>query len=173
MTLIPTRLLAMQRLTALLESLDIKTVATDMTGKVVRGRSILGEEIDTPMLAMLESPRADFALFAGVDLEARKDRLTILIQGRAEDDPLNPGDEAYWLCAAVEERLARITATKPNNGRALYPEHFMLGNLITDLEIAPPVVRPPEDKVSQSAYFFLVLRVGMAVEIGKPYTEVP
>ncbi len=173
MTQIPTRLLVVQRLCTLLETLEYKGQALDLTGKVFRGRNILGDTDGAHTLAILESPRPDFALYAGVDLEARKDKLTLLIQGRAPDDKLYPGDSAYWLCAAVEERLGLIVQTSSKSGRAVYAEQYMLGNLITDLEIAPPVVRPPEDKVSSSAFFFLVIRVGIAVEIGKPYTEVP
>lgn len=169
---IPTRLLVCQRFDALLSNLTVKGAPLDLTGKIIRGRSVIGDETRPPALSILESPRPDFATYAGEDWSWRKDKLMLLIQGRAEDDKLNPGDEAYWLEAAVEEKLYRVVATKPN-GNPLYPDDYMLGGLITGLEVAPPVVRPPEDKTSASAFFFLVLRVGIAVEIGKPYTEVP
>ena len=169
---IPKRLLVLQRLCTLLETLEIDGEIVDMTGKVTRGRNIIGEEIEAPALAILEAPRPDFASYSGEEAFMRKDHMILLIQGRAIDDKLLPGDKAYYLAAAVEQRLSLIVKTKPN-GNPQYPEHHMLGNLITSLEVAPPVVRPPEDKVSQWAFFFLVLRVGIAVDISAPYTSTP
>ena len=174
MSNIPTRLLILQRLQALLEGpLVFKEQPLPMEGKVFRGRNILGDESAGQSLSILEAPRPDFAYFAGEEKMMRKDKLTLLIQGRTPDDKLNPCDNAYYLCAAVEERLNRVIAER-SAGRdgGLYPEHYLLGNLITDMEVAPPVVRPPEDKVSSSAFFFLAVRVGIAGEIGRPYTQV-
>lgn len=173
---VPTRLLVMQRLCSLLEDepLEINGVMVDMKGAVARGRNIVGEEVKPlPFISIMESPRPDVATYAGEDASYRKDHLVLLIQGRIIDDKLNPGDTAYWFEAAVEERLSRIIAVKPASGKPLYPEHHMLGNLISALEIAPPVVRPPEDKISSSAYFFLPVRVGIAVRLQNPYTPVP
>lgn len=172
--LIPKRLLVLQRLTDLLQTVEFRGQVLDLTGKVTRGRNIIGDEVepDPAALHIIEAPRPDFALYAGEDAFMRKDNMMLMIQGRAVDDKLVPGDEAYYLAAAVEQRLARVTAIK-SGGRPAYPEHYMLGDLITGLEVAPSVVRPPEDKVSKWAFFFLVLRVGIAVDIGEPYTSVP
>lgn len=169
----PTRLLVMQRLCALLEEtpLVVNGKSTDLTGAVVRGRNIIGEEQKPlPMLSILEAPRPDVASFAGEEGFMRHDKWTLLIQGRALDDKLNPSDNAYWLEAAVEERLSQIMATK-RSGSPEFPAVYMLGGLITTFEIAPPVVRPPDDKVSAAAYFFLPIRVGIAVNVGSPYTS--
>lgn len=169
----PTRLLVVQRLCTLLETLEYQGQPIDLTGKVTRGRNIVGEEVAAPALSIIEAPRPDFASFAGEEHFMRKDNMILMIQGRAVDDKLLAGDNAYWLAAAVEQRLSRITAEKSNGMGAQFPEHYMLGKLITGLEVAPPVVRPPEDKVSQWAFFFLVLRVGIAVDIRSPYTAAP
>lgn len=171
----PTRLLVVQRLCSLLEELEVNGAYVDMVGKVFRGRNIIGEEVQAPALAILEAPRPDFATFAGEEHFMRKDSMLLMIQGRADDDKLNPSDNAYWLAAAVEQRLSRVIAQKKSgmNGGGEFPEHYMLGNLITKMEMAPPVVRPPEDKVSRWAFFFLVLRVGVAVDIRSPYTLTP
>lgn len=174
--MIPTRLLVLQRLQSLLETLEFRGETLDMTGKITRGRSIVGDDVQPAPAALhiIEAPRPDFASYAGEDAFMRKDSMTLMIQGRAIDDKLNPGDEAYWLAAAVEKRLSRITAIKSNgSGNPAFPEHWMLGKLITGLEVASSVVRPPEDKVSQWAFFFLVLRVGIAVDIAQPYTDGP
>lgn len=174
MSLIPTRLLVLRRLQALLEGpLLVEGEAVDLFGAVFRGRNLIGEERKPlPALSVLEAPRPDMADYAGENSFMRKDRWTLLITGMVQDDKLNPSDPAYHLCAAVEERLGRVVAIAPQSGKPLYPEHYMLGNLITGLEVAPPVIRPPDDKVSATAFFFLPIRVGIAVPVGRPYTSV-
>ena len=137
----------------------------------MRGRHVIGnEQTPLPALAILEAPRPDVADYADEEAFMRHDKWTLLIQGRALDDKLNPSDTAYWLEAAVEERLSQVIATK-SSGTAKYPAVYMLGGLVTSFEIAPPVVRPPDDKVSAAAYFFLPIRVGIAANVGSPYTS--
>jgi hypothetical protein len=144
---------------------------SDLSEAVFRGRSIIGaERPPNPMISIIEAPRPDVALFGGERKELRHDQWTLLIQGTSDDDKTNPSDSAYHLCAEVEMQLARINATRSETGSPLYPQEWMLGGLISSLEIAPPVVRPPEDRVSASAYFFLPIRLGVAVETGRPYT---
>lgn len=170
---IPKRLAVMQRLQTLLEiPMTIHDVNVDLSGNIQRGRSLVGVELEGHRLAILESPRPDFSVYAGYDKLDGSDFLTLLIQGTCPDDALNPSDEAYWFHAAVVERLAWIAATSTKHGMPLHPEHYMLSNGITDMEISPPVVRPPEDKPSAWAFFYLVVRFGMAGDIGKPYTSV-
>lgn len=172
MTQVPLRLEILKRLTALLEGpLTIDGEEVSMEGAVFRGRNIVGEEVKPlPIISIIEAPRPDIASFAGEGV-GRHDQWTLLITGRAEDDAANPSDSAYYLYAAVEERLGRVIAVKVS-GTAKYPEHHLLGGLISSLEIAPPVVRPPDDKVvSASAYFFLPIRVGIASRLGEPYTS--
>ncbi len=175
MSKIPTRLLVQQRLAELLETLvDADGLEINMAGAVFRNRTLIGSEANLlPCISILESPRPDIATYAGEEAFARLDNLTLLITGMVEDDLENPGDEAHLFVAAVEARLSRILGPLRTGGRGPeFPEHFMLGDLITKLEIAPPVVRPPEDKVSKTAFFFLPIRVGIAVKIGDPYTTV-
>ena len=175
MAQVPTRLLVLQRFQKLLEGpLIIDGVSVDMTGRVFRGRNLLGEETteSCPALAIIEAPRPDIAVFAGEN-EARSDALTLLITGLMDDNKEQPGDAAYYLHAAVQEQLAKITAINNRSGNAAYPEHYMLGNTITALAIAPPVVRPEGDKLSSKASFFLPVRVGNAGLLAAPYTSVP
>lgn len=181
-TKIPTRLAI---LTALCNVLKNPTPGEDGDTfgvlTVYRGRAILGDDIkvDPNCLAILESPISDPAVqYAGVDYEMRRDKLTLLIQGRAPDtmnDSVDlvdqSSDVAYYLEAAVESRLARIQITD-RNGEAVYPIDYALGGLILDLEIGSPVVRPPEVKLSATAFFFLPVRVGIAKQSDQPYTVV-
>lgn len=180
-TLLPTRLAI---LTALCDVLANPTPGdtNDAYGiiPVYRGRAILGEDIKVslPCCAIIESPISDPSVqFVGDDEEMRKDKLTLLIQGRAVDTlndsadlSVQSSDVAYWLEAAMETRLARIQANF--RGTATYPLDYRLGNLITSFEIGAPVVRPPEQKLSATAFFFLPVRVGIAKQSDQPYTTV-
>ena len=176
MTTIPTRLLILQRLQTVIETpTPGQTIDTfDLVGKVFRGRMLMGEEIKPlPAIAIIEAPQTDAnAVFTRDYQQGRKDMWNLFVQGFIADDPAHPCDAAYHLCAAVESRLSRITAVDNNSGNALYPQDHHLGGLITDFEIMAPVVRTPEQNVSGSAFFFLPLRVGVAVPVVNPYTTV-
>lgn len=167
----PKRLAVIMALQALLA--EISTAdgdAFDMADKVYRNRILIGVDINgkPPALAIIESPRPDFAVYAGEENEARKDNWTILIQGIVADDRTSvTADDAYYLCQDVERRLHRIQATKPGSGSGLFPAAYMLGDMITSIEIAPPVIRPPEALVSSNAFFYIAIRVGIAARIGE------
>jgi hypothetical protein len=172
---IPTRLLILQRLQALLSTItDIGLDdPVDMADKVFRGRILLGADVKPlPVISILEAPRPDAAASHSGDWDdIRYDGWTLLIQGMIEDDILTPTDKAYYLQAAVEAKLAEITAVN-EIGNPAYPDAFYLGGLITKFEIGPPVVRPPENQVSATGFFFLPVRVGVVGDPGKPYTAV-
>lgn len=178
---IPTRLLVLQRLKALFTDTPLvyKGNPVDMKGCVESGRSVIGEESiglsQLPYINILENPRPDIGYYAGLDLEARNDHWTLLVQGVVEDDPAYPMDNAYWFYAAMEERLALMTlAQRGASGSLKNAATYMLGSLITSLEINAPVIRPAENKAQSSrAIVFLPLRVGIATVMGQPYTSVP
>lgn len=174
MTLIPNRLAILTALTNHLSEITTDNgYEFDLTDRVYRGRNLLGADIrgqNLPILSILESPRPDIAMYAAEETNWRWDQWVVLIQGLIEDDKRNPSDKAYYLCAAVERHLGRLVEVRRETGRPKYPDEHLLGGLITGLEIAPPVVRPPEDSISASAFFFLPLRLGVAVELTKPYT---
>lgn len=142
----------------------------DLRGKVLRNRLLLGTELreDSPALvSIVESPRSDIAIFTGEWADMRKDQWTILIQGIVADDKTdNTVDDAYYLCEDVEKRLSRIIAVKTGRPGPEFPSEHLLGGKITSLEIAPPIVRPPEAQVSASAFFYLPVRLGIAAKIG-------
>lgn len=175
MSLVPTRLLILQRMQTLLSGItDIGLPDTvDLVDKVFRGRILLGADIKPlPVLSILEAARPDAAaMHLGDYDELREDGWTLLIQGMIDDDPISPTDNAYYLEAAVEQRLSLINATN-HMGMPEDPEFFMLGGLITKFEIGPPVVRPPEQQVSATGFFFLPVRVGVVGETVTPYTTV-
>jgi hypothetical protein len=142
--------------------------AFDLADKVFRNRILIGAEITErpPAVAIVEAPRADIATFAGEEAAFRKDYWTIMIQGIAADNRKDTEDDIYYLCQDVERRLNRMQA-ETRNGNPEYKEHYLLGGMITSVEIAPPVIRPPEAGVANNAFFYLAIRLGMAAKIGE------
>lgn len=179
MSLVPTRLLIQQRLAAqlaLLTFADSSGAEQSLNGAVFIGKNLIGVSNlkPLPILSILESPQADLAQYAGEESFMRKDYWTLLLSGAVEEDMTAPGTEAHYFAAAVQQHLYRIIETR-SGGRegGAFPEEFMLGKLIASLEVAPPVVRLPEGTtVSAVGYFFLPIRVGIAVPFGQPFTEV-
>lgn len=166
----PKRLAVIVRLAEVLEQISKEQGdAFTMAGKVFRNRILIGAEVteNPPALAIIESPRPDAASFAGEGNQARRDSWTIMVQGIAADNRKNSGDDVYYLCQDVERRLLRISDTKGHSGTPLYPDVYLLGGMITAIEIAPPVIRPPEAGVANNSFFYLPIRLGMAAEIGE------
>lgn len=167
--LMPKRLRIIDALTRCLGTISVANGYThDIIGGVWRGRNRFGEQDEVPMLSVLESPNPDIGVFAGAGSRARKESWTLYLQGWGKDDPLNPTDPAYYLAADVEKCLARVMMTNSSNGRAQYPELYLLGRTINGLELAPPVVRPP-DELSTKAYFYLPVRLDISVNLADPY----
>ena len=160
-------LIGLQELLAQISTLDGDAFSLNLD-HVLRNRVLLGEDVtaDGPTLAIIEAPRPDFAQFAGEDNVMRKDHWTLLIQGIAPDDRMDTTDDIYYLCQDVERRLQRMSEQK-SSGSPAFPGDYMLGGKITSVEIAPPVIRPPEAQVSRFSYFYLPIRFGVAVEIGE------
>lgn len=166
----PKRLAVIVRLQALLEQIAvIDGDCLDMAGKVYRNRLLFGADVTerAPALSIVEAPRSDFASFAGEENFQRLDKLTLLVQGIVEDDKtVNTEDYAYYLCQDVERRLKRISQVK-ESGSPKYPDAYLLGGMISSVEVAPPVIRPPEAQVSSHAFFYIPIRLGIGVEIGE------
>lgn len=168
---LPKRLAVMIALQKLLSEISVaQGDCFNMAGKVFRNRVLIGADITgkPPMLAIVEAPRPDFAIFAGDENEARKDMWTLMVQGIVADDrTADSSDDAYYLCQDVERRLHRMQAVKKGSGNPTFPESHLLGGMITSVEIAPPVIRPPEAGIQSNAFFYVAMRVGMAAMIGE------
>lgn len=169
---IPARLVVLQRLTALIEGTtgpDHTGVPFNLAGSVYRGRTEFGSDTDLPAVSILEAPNPDIGKFAG-EGQAMAESWMLLIQGWAVDDPMNPSDPAYYLAAAVTQRLSMLVAMKGDgSGRPLDKELYMLGGLITSLQIGPSVVRPLDKNASSRAFYYQPVRVGLASTLNQPY----
>lgn len=166
---VPKRLAVIMALQDLLSKISVADGDKfTLDGKVYRNRVLLGAEITErpPVVAILEAPRPDIASYAGDENSYRRDNWTLMIQGIAADNRKDGTDDVYYLCQDVERRLQRITETK-DSGNPKYKDAYMLGGMITSVEIAPPVIRPPEAGVANNAFFYLPIRVGMAAKIGE------
>lgn len=172
---VPVRLYVLQRLTALLEGVngpDQDGATFNLVGSVFRGRTEFGNETELPALSILEAPSPDIGKFAG-NGQAISESWLLLIQGWARNDMQNPCDPAYWLAAAVQQRLALINAER-NDGsaRPLDKEWYNLGGLLTSCDVGPSVVRPPDARTSSRAFFYQPIRVGLAQCVVEPYRSV-
>lgn len=161
------RLEILKRLTAHLEGVDgVDPFTHNLKGKVFRGRSIYGTGDPLPLVSILEGKASDYGSFADDVQTVRKDSWLLLVQGWTKNDTMNPTDPVYALLADVELRLSDILATE--HGRPKFSGVYMLGGLISSLTIAAPVVRPPDDGVSDKAFFYLPVLVGLKSDLTKP-----
>lgn len=164
------RLDILKALTAFLEGINPDNGYTyNLKGKVYRGRDRFGAEYVArmPFLSILEAKATDYGNFANEEQTVRLDDWVLLVQGWCADDARNPTDPVYNLVAVVEERLSMLIA-KDENGAVLYPGVYRLNGMIATLTLAQPVVRPPEEGLSDTAFFFLPIRVGLKVDIRNP-----
>jgi hypothetical protein len=144
----------------------------DLSQKVFRGRTIFGDEVKEPFLAILEAPRQLDPLGGGTDRHMQDEDWTLLIHGFAEDDKKNPTDPAYDLLAWVQMRMARITYDAPHGQRGgLYPNEFRLGGKVTNVRYQIPIVRPGKDDVSSTAYFYMPISVGNVTDLRMPFAQ--
>lgn len=176
MTLKPARLAVLQALTAHLERLNPATDPAyrfDLRDKVFRGRHVLGDDATEfemlPVVSILESPRPDMSVYTAEWGSVRHDHWTLLVQGIMSNSVKHATDDTYWVAAEVETHLARLVAVRQETGSPLYPHEHLLGGLISGLEIAAPIIRPSEKGVSAKAFFYLPLRLQLAVDLRKPY----
>lgn len=164
------RLDILKALTAQLETIsEDNGYRHSLAGRVYRGRDRFGAEYATkrPFVSVLEAKATDYGLPANEEDTVRMDEWILLVQGWAVDDIRNPTDPAYELVADVEKCLAMLIA-KDERGQPMYPGIYRLGDKIAKLVLAQPVVRPAEDGLSDSAFFYLPIRVGLKVDIRQP-----
>lgn len=137
--------------------------------KVFRGKLIVSAKEVEDCMSILEAPRPVVGEGAGHHGHKRNETWTLLIQGWPKDDKENPSDPAYYLKAAVEKRLSRITEVDDRTGLAKYPQEYLLGGDIGAMIVAQGVVRPPEQEAaSRLAMFYLPLILEITTDIRNP-----
>jgi hypothetical protein len=140
---------------------------------VYRGKLLFGAEMKLPALSVLEAPRQDDGIPGAEKGVKRSEGWALLVQGWVPDDKRNPTDPAYEFCARVEQRMSMLVDEA--NGQPVYPDIYRLGKLpngryrIAGLTWAPPVVRPPQQGVSDKAFFYLPVTLSVAIDIREPF----
>jgi len=162
----PRRLQVLKALTVLLEGVvptapTIVPALTNLNGRIFRGRARFGDNDPDVMISILESPRGGQPVYTDEN-QARLDQWSLLVQGWCPDDKDNPSDPLYFFLEDVEKRLDRVVAENRSTGQPKYPEHFMLGGLITNMRFGQGTVRPPTENISSKSFFYVPVQVGLA-----------
>lgn len=160
----PTRLRVLKALTASLEQITTANgYQHDLTGKVFRGRDIFGYSDPLPMVSILEDIREIEQQPTAKPNPVQHGSWPLLIQGFCEDDDQNPSDPAHLLLADVKRRLIeeRIRDRSFNI--------LGMGDTVTGLELSQGVVRPPDEGVSNKAYFWLRMTLELVEDCTNPY----
>lgn len=138
----------------------------DLSESVFRGRSKFGEDDPETMVSILEAPKPDYGLTSGENGGHRKEEWNLLLQGWCPEDHDNPTDPAHEMMWAVEQLLNKVIAVDGRSGNPKYPAEYMLGNKITGFAFGPGVVRPATEGISNRAFFYLPVRVGLVTRNG-------
>lgn len=148
----------------------------DLSESVFRGRLLYGAESPDTMVSIVEHLQGDITTdVAGENQIERAETWLLLIQGIAKNDVLNPTDAVYNLKAAVEHRLARTI--HQTRGDPTYPSEYFFGlkslKVITGITIGPGVVSPPRQGISERAFFYMPIGIGLAMDISEPWVTIP
>lgn len=175
----PFRLRVLEALTALLSEIERTagvtveyqwSLATDPDtapdGKVFRGRGAFGTNDPLPMIAIVEDPKALN------DDEARPEtavgkitRWPLIIQGFVKDDPVHPTDPAYFL---MEDVRAKLRAARADRKNVLGFGYKAPG--VIDIYMGTGVVRPPDNEISATTYFWLPVELCLAEDESNAFT---
>jgi hypothetical protein len=165
----PFRLRILDKLTEALQEITFANgYKHDLSESVFRGRVVFGESDPLPMVSILEPPLPQDQLPMPVTSDTASFEWELVVQGFVDDDPRNPTDPAYPLCADVKKRLVqeRTRANeRPRNGVGGILD---MGGKVISLGVGPGVVRPA-DEVSSRAYFWLNITLQIAEDMAEPY----
>jgi hypothetical protein len=158
----PIRLRVLKGLSAALGEISIAAgYKHDMADRVFRGRLMFGESDPIPMISILEVPIPPEQIRSPTDAPVAAGRWELTVQGWSNEDRENPTDPAHLLLADMRKRLA-LAKKQVTDGAA-----FGITE-ITNLDIGPGVVRPP-DETSSHAYCWLLLTITLSEDLANPY----
>lgn len=140
----------------------------DCEGRVFRGRQRYGARDPVPMISLLQAPEVEVDLQPAGDGSARTASVLYLLQGWADDDHDNPTDPAHELLAEVKRVLGGVV-DEDSEDFLLKSAHPDNEPLIEGLDVSFGLVRPPEQTISDKAYFWLPLRIGFVESLAAPY----
>lgn len=180
------RLRVQKAITASLE-LNVEGVEYNYTlaDHVFRGRAAFGPNDGEYLVSVLEPPVTPENIRMPEPVTSGPLLWSLLIQGFAPNDIANPSDPAHQMMADVRKRFAieksRIVTGAPNDSDR-YRNPFGLGqfrngvnserqkNYIDSIVfIGTGIVRPPDDGISDKAYFWLPLTLKLVEDIENPF----
>lgn len=134
------------------------------TERVIRGRDRFGDGDSLPFISILEDFRPEATDHGSDGSTASKNEWKLLIQGFVQDDPLHKTDPAYYLAADVVKRLAQERKKKF--------DILGLGNTcpsVYGLKVGSPVIRPADDEISSTTFFFLTVTLSLVEDLENPF----
>lgn len=142
--------------------------------RVCRGRDFFGPNDPLPLISILEAPEPDPQDVAGRGATHSAGEWKLIVQGFVQDDRANPTDPAYILAAEVISVLAAArTRCLPGRGRA--GDILGFGSrapCVGDIRIArSAVVRPPEEGISDTAFFYLPITLDLYEDHLDPFAS--
>ncbi len=141
----------------------------DLTGRVFRGRLRYGRQDPIPMVSILQAPELDTETNAAGQSAFRVAEKTYLIQGWAEDDPVNPTDPAHALMAEVKRALGLLIADPESPAYLLRAYHPGADCRVAGMSVGIGLVRPPDEAGSPNAYFWLPVAIQVVENLEDPY----
>lgn len=132
--------------------------------RVIRGRDRFGEGDKLPFISILEDFRPEDQQLGREGATDGKGEWRLLIQGFVQDDPIHPTDPAYHLSADVIKALVLMRKER----------YDLLGlgetmPCVTDIQFKQPVVRPADNEISSTAFFFITLKLTLAENLENPF----
>lgn len=159
------RLTVLKALTSALEEITVANgYQHDLAGRVHRGRVTFTEEDAIPLLSIIEPPVTPEQLDPPTGSASVETVLPLLIQGFAKDDRDNPTDPAYLLLGDVQKRLGKEMIRARGHGILGFPN-----GRVTRLHLSRGVVRPPDELVSDTAFFWLQVTLGFGERLDDPF----
>lgn len=161
-------LIVEKAITELLKSQLNETALVNIDGNAFRGRTRMGSREPLPMLSLVQAPEVEINFEAVGDGTQRQHQALYLLQGWIEDDTENPTDPAHLFLAETKRVLALIL-DEDSDYHMLQHVHPDKEPIISGLDIAFGLVRPPEQTISDKAYFWLPIRIGFVEDLTAPY----
>lgn len=160
----PFRLTVLKALSAALEEVTpANDYLHDLTASVFRGRLLFTSHDPVPMVTITEPPQMPEQMESPDGATESSTKFPLLLQGFVDDDRENPTDPAYRLLADVQKRLA--LARSQGDGYDI----LGLGERVMALHIGKGIVRPPDEVVSKTAYFWLPVTLEIAEDYANPF----
>ena len=138
-----------------------------LANAVFRGRNLFGDDDPETMVSILEPPIGEDQLTAGEDGTSSTGAWVLHVQGFVKDDHDNPTDPAHFLMADCKRALIlqRQRVYEKGAGQNI----LGMEGRVTDIKVGSGVVRPP-DEVSDKAYFWLPITLGLVEDLDDPFS---